>query len=96
METKFVDIVVSRHSGLLEYLSQEGYTWGIVLQHVVDATVLDNKHVLGVLPMHLACHCASVTEVQLDIPAEMRGKELSCDQTREFATGIFTYEVTKR
>ena len=90
---KHFDIVVTRHNGLLEYLSQEGCTWDEVISHVTDPNVLNGKNVLGVLPVNLAARCETFTELAMNIPAELRGKELTAEQTREYAIGMFTYKV---
>ena len=87
-------LLVTRHQGLVEYLTQEGYTWDEVVSHVSDPSILDGKDVLGVLPIGLAARCRSISELQLELPAELRGKELTAEQTREFSRGVRTYVVT--
>jgi len=71
-------LVVTRHPALLEYLKVNGYVVKDV-EHLNHATVEDveGKHVFGILPLWLACKCAKLTEVQLRLPPEKRGKELS-------------------
>jgi putative CRISPR-associated protein (TIGR02620 family) len=88
-------IVVTRHKALLEFLKEGSYAYYGDIPVIEHATVEDvkGKHVVGVLPMHLACHAASITEVILDIPPELRGVELSTDQLRECYRGIATYRV---
>ena len=93
---KHFQILVTRHQGLVEFLTQEGYTWDEVVSHVSDPSILDGKDVLGVLPIGLAARCRSISELQLNLPAELRGKELSVDQTRQYAMGIKTYYVSER
>lgn len=92
---KRFDLVVTRHSGLVEYFLQEGMiTEGIpVVAHVSIKQVL-NKHVLGVLPLVLAVHAASVTEVPLALGPADQGKELSAARVRELAGFPVTYKVT--
>ena len=93
--TKLSVVVVTRHPGLVEWLIRAN----LINQDtpvIAHATVDDvlGKHVIGVLPMSLACHVQAVTEVALTIPAEMRGKELSIDQVEEYQQGVVTYKVT--
>lgn len=87
------DILITRHDGLKEFLAAEGHTWDEVITHVTDPSALERKDVCGILPLHMACLCCSYTELHLDIPAEMRGKELTEEQTREYARGLKTYVV---
>jgi len=88
-------VIVTRHGALVEYLREIGLApEGVeVLAHGDVADVAD-KHVVGVLPLHLAAVAASVTVVPLDLPAELRGVELTLDQVREFAGDVVTYKVT--
>ena len=60
---------------------------------VVVVTRHKARRVIGVLPLHLAAVATSVTEVPLDIPAAMRGKELTLAQVRAFARPPVTYTV---
>ena len=89
------DLLVTRHQGLIEFLQQEGYTWDRVESHIEDTSILDDKKVLGFLTLELAARCASVTAPNLELPAELRGKELSVEQLREFSRGTKTYTVVE-
>lgn len=90
-------VVVTRHPGLVEVLREMGLVpdGARVIAH---ATVQDvsGRHVIGVLPLSLAAEAASVREVQLNLPAEMRGQELSADQVRQYMMGVFEYKVTRQ
>jgi putative CRISPR-associated protein (TIGR02620 family) len=89
-------IIVTRHKGLVQYLIETGVITAEtpVLSHVTSKDVED-KHVIGVLPMHLAALAATVTEIPLDIPAELRGQELDLEQVRAFAGSPTKYSVRK-
>jgi putative CRISPR-associated protein (TIGR02620 family) len=91
-----VDIVVTRHPGLIEVLMADGHVSSDtpVISHA-SVEDIKGKHVCGVLPLSLACHAASVTEVAMSIPQEMRGKELTAEQVREYTQGMHTYTVKK-
>ena len=54
-----------------------------------------NNDVYGVLPLHLASLANTVTTVDMDLPAEMRGKELSLTDIETYFTGMSTYQVKK-
>jgi hypothetical protein len=85
-------VIVTRHAALVEVLAEDyGYV-GPVLAHATAADVR-GKCVVGVLPLHLAAAAESVTEVTLNLPPELRGKELSVDQVRQHLIGLSTYRV---
>lgn len=51
------------------------------------------QDVIGVLPMSLASYAKTVTEIPMNIPPELRGKELTLSQVREFAGPPETFVV---
>ncbi len=79
-------IIVTRHQAFVNYLHEIGLVQedARVLEHAGIEDV-HGQHVIGVLPLHLAVHAASVTIVPLDVPAELRGQELTLEQVRQFA-----------
>jgi putative CRISPR-associated protein (TIGR02620 family) len=90
-----IDLIVTRHSGLVEYLIREGLatTETVVVSHATPENVA-GLNVCGVLPHSLSCLCASFTEVPLFLPAELRGQELTVDQVAQYAQPAVTYTVT--
>ena len=88
------DIIVTRHPGLVEYLHQTGAISGQepVVDHITAADVR-GKHVIGVLPLHLAAEAASVTEIPLALTPVDRGVELSAGRVAEIAGPACTYVV---
>ena len=88
-------IIVTRHRGLVEYLIQQGVPADTpVIEHATPEAIR-GKRVIGVLPMHLAVHAALVIEVPMDIPAELRGVELTAEQTAQYAGTARAYEVQR-
>jgi putative CRISPR-associated protein (TIGR02620 family) len=87
-------VVVTRHPALVEHLVEEGIVNEDtpVLIHA-SADDIAGKHVIGILPLHLAALAESVTVVPLSVPPELRGTELSVEQVREFAGLPATYVV---
>ena len=87
-------IIVTRHAALVDYLVAEGHATADTptVSHVKPEDVR-GKHVIGVLPLHLAALAATITEVPLDIPADMRGKELSLSDLCNYARPAVTYAV---
>jgi len=89
-----INLVVTRHPGLVEYLRELGLAADKVqvVSHATPENVA-GKRVCGVLPHNLSCLCESFTEVPLSLPAELRGVELTLDQVREYAGKPVTYTV---
>ena len=91
-----IDVVVTRHAALITYLLEEGIiTAGTKVVSHASPEAIDGKHVVGVLPHSLSCRCASFTEVPLYLPPELRGKELTVEQVREYAGEPATYRVVR-
>lgn len=88
-------IVVTRHVALVEFLREcrviDSNT--PILSHATSDDVR-GKNVIGVLPMHLAALCKTVVEIPLNIPPELRGKELTLEQVRQYAGNAVVYAVT--
>ena len=89
-------VVVTRHAALVEYLTELGVVPAgtEVVTHATTEQVR-GRHVFGVLPLHLAAEAASVTEVTLHVPAELRGVELTLEQVRQFAGPLVEYKVSR-
>lgn len=89
-------LIVTRHAALVMYLGEIGLAQNDtgVLQHAT-ADDVRGKHVIGVLPLHLAAEAASVTEIPLALTADMRGRELSIDEVRAIAGEPVTYTVSR-
>lgn len=87
-------VVVTRHPALVEYLTELGVVpAGTEVVTHATAEQVRGRHVFGVLPLHLAAEAASVTEVTLRVPAELRGVELTLEQVRQFAGPLVEYKV---
>lgn len=88
-------VVVTRHKGLVDYLKEINMIDydTIVVEQVDDVDQIKGCHVIGVLPPHLAIYANKVTTIPLNTPHDLRGKELTLDQVREYAGKPFTYSV---
>lgn len=91
-------IVVTRHPALVEYLKERGIIGdGVeVIPHVASDDQVAGKRVVGVLPYRLASLASSVVVVDLDVPADKRGAELSLDDIRAYVRWINEYIVIPR
>ena len=78
-----IELVVTRHPALVEYLREIGLVIGQVEvhEHVTPQMVL-GRHVCGVFQHSLSCLREIFTEIPLDLPQELRGAELTLDQVR--------------
>lgn len=90
-------IVVTRHESLIEYLKEIKVIQDGDFQLISHATLEDveGKDIIGVLPISLASHANTITEIPLNVPMELRGKELSIDDVRKYAGEIAVYKVLK-
>lgn len=87
-------VVVTRHAALVAYLIELGLITPStpVVAHATKENVL-NKDIIGVLPMHLAAWTSSISEVPLNLTADMRGRELTLEEVRACAQPLVKYIV---
>jgi len=87
-------LVVTRYKSLVDYLKKlkliDNNTKILTRAKIDDVR---NKHVLGVLPYWLSAHAGKFTEVQLRIPQEKRGKELTLEEIEFYSLEPKTYEI---
>ena len=89
-----IDIVVTRHPALVEYLQEIGLAEeGVEVVTHATPLMVEGRHVCGVLPHSLSCLTISFTEIPLSLTPEMRGKELDLFTLREIAGKPVTYTV---
>jgi hypothetical protein len=87
-------LVVTRYKTLVEYLKKKKLIDDNtkILSHAKVEDVM-NKHVIGVLPYWLSCHTGKFTEIQLRIPQEKRGQELTLEEIEFYALPHKTYQI---
>ena len=90
-----IDLIVTRHQGLVEFLREKGYVAPdvTVLSHATAEDVAGNT-VWGVLPHSLSVLANKFIEVPMNIPAELRGKELTLADMHKYAGEPVAYSVT--
>lgn len=89
--------IVTRHQGFVDYLLEEKVVSEgdyVVIPHAAEEQVRGQDVITSGLPLKLAALCKSVTVVDLEIPAEMRGVELTAQQMRDYAKGMDTWVVS--
>jgi len=97
MKTKKIEVVVTRHDKLLLYLWDIGLVepTAYVIGHAFPEDV-EGKHVGGILPHAISCLCKQYTEIQLRIPQELWGTDLTIEQIKQFMVGEpVTYKVRR-
>ena len=87
-------VLVTRHEALVEYFKELGIKFDKVISQATEEDIRGND-VYGVLQLRLASFTNTVTSIDMNIPAEMRGKELSLTDIETYFTGMSTYQVKK-
>ncbi|HGG59845.1 MAG TPA: CRISPR-associated protein Csx16 [Gammaproteobacteria bacterium] len=74
---------VTRHPGAVEWAERQGLQIDCQTEHLKTEDIRDGDTVIGTLPAHLAAEAcargARYLHLSLDLPPELRGRELSAD-----------------
>jgi CRISPR-associated protein Csx16 len=88
---------ISRHPGAVEWAHRQGLAVDHWLAHLDPAVVQPGDTVAGTLPIHLAAQvCARggrYLHLSLDLPAHLRGRELSAQELNETGARLERYAV---
>lgn len=93
-------IVITRHNALIEYLLSIGMIHNDaydnpldyeIIPHVEYPADIRDKDVIGVLPLWMAALTRTMTVVDMQLPKELYGKDLSLEQMKKYIKGISTY-----
>jgi len=95
-ETSDKILIVSRHSGAIEFVKSKGFNGRIVEQfspEMAEAEMI----VIGILPVHLISEVlvknARFIQIQLpEVPREMRGQELTPEQMVQYGAKLIEVE----
>lgn len=88
------NLIVTRHSGLVEWLRRHGVDGEVVAQATPE--VVAGKDVYGVLPLHLAARAASITTVDMPLlRSEQRGVDLTPEEMDAAGATMARYRVTR-
>ena len=93
--------IVSRHAGAVEWLLQKVSLPAVHLEHLQNSEDIGlGDTVVGTLPINqvdaICQNGACYLHIDVDIPLELRGKELSARQLSQLGAMLTAYEVTKR
>lgn len=90
---------VSRHSGAREWARARELGVDHWVEHVDIAKVKFGDVVIGTLPVQLAAavqeHGGRYLHLSIDLPAELRGRELSADQMDSAGARLEEYRVQR-
>ena len=92
---------VTRHAGALAWAAQNQLHFDCHLEHLKDITLLKNGDVvIGTLPINIvyALNFKGIRYIHLalQIPAELRGQELSAEQLIQCQAMLQEYTVTQK
>jgi len=88
---------VTRHPGARAWAAEEGIEVDDVIDHLDPTRIEPGDTVIGSLPVNLAAEvCARggvYLHLSLDLPAELRGRELTVEQMRTCGARIEEFRV---
>jgi CRISPR-associated protein Csx16 len=92
-----VTCFVTRHAGARDWAEREGIQVDRVVEHLDVETVGPGDTVIGSLPVNLAARVCErggrYLHLALEVPAEMRGKELTAEDMRRLGARVEEYRV---
>ncbi len=90
---------VSRHPGAITWAERQGIPVDRVIDHLDITVIQADDTVIGTLPVNLAaevCHRgARYLHLSLNLPAELRGRELSAGELERCGAEIEEYNVLR-
>jgi CRISPR-associated protein Csx16 len=88
---------VTRHPGARDWAAEEGIRVDQVIDHLDTALIQPGDTVIGSLPVNLAAEvCArggAYLHLSIDLPRDLRGRDLSAEQMRACGARIEHYLV---
>jgi len=90
---------VTRHPGAVEWAERQGLKVDRQVAHLDPAQVAPGDTVIGVLPVHLAAAVcergARYMHLSIDLPPELRGRELSADELERCNARLEAFTVRR-
>lgn len=88
---------VSRHPGAVEWAARRGLAADRLVTHLDPHDIRPGDVVVGILPVHLAAQVCTrggrYLNLSVDLPPEMRGRELSADELERYGARLEEYTV---
>lgn len=87
-------VIVTRHTGLVEWLAARGIEGQVLAQ--VTADDVKGKRVIGVLPLHLAAEAAEIVTVDMPrLRPDQRGQDLTPAEMDAAGAVMNSYRVIR-
>ena len=90
-------VLITRHEATKQLFRELNIIDGntLILDHIDRSNIhlIQDKDVIGILPLDLAAQCKSLTSPIWDIPLEARGNEWEYEETKKYFKGMKKYEV---
>ena len=90
---------ISRHPGALAWAAEEGLGVDQVIDHLDPDIIQPGDILIGTLPVNLAAVVCErggrYLNLSLDLPPELRGRELSVEQMRACGARVEEYQVRR-
>lgn len=91
---------VSRHQGAKDWAKQQGITVDKLMEHIDPEDIRPGDIVIGTLPIHLAAQVQKnggrYIHLTLNLPADMRGSELSAADMTRIGAKLTEYLVEEK
>ena len=88
---------ISRHPGAIEWARRQQLAVDCVVPHLDPALVQPGDTVIGSLPVNLAAQVcaagAAYWHLSLELPAALRGQELSADDLEQVGARIEPFDI---
>ncbi|MBI5136853.1 MAG: CRISPR-associated protein Csx16 [Nitrospirae bacterium] len=88
---------VTRHAGARAWAEQAGVTVDQVVEHLDVGAIGRGDVVIGTLPVNLVARVCGqggrYLHLSMDVPPELRGKELTADDMRRLGARVEEYRV---
>ena len=93
---------ITRHQGARDWAARHGHSDATIIEHLSDAHIAalgEGDAVIGTLPVHIAAQVsardARYLHLEMTIPHEARGRDLSADEMQAFGAHLTEYEVER-
>lgn len=89
---------VTRHPGALDWAQRRGIE-AVRVAHLDPTQIAAGDIVMGTLPIHLACEVCTMggryLHLELDLPADARGRDLSADELTAFGARLTEFVIRR-
>ncbi|HWO99021.1 MAG TPA: CRISPR-associated protein Csx16 [Methylococcus sp.] len=91
--------LITRHPGTRQWAEEEGIMVDALLDHLDVEQIQPGDVVIGTLPVHLAAEVCvrggRYVHLTLELPFEVRGRELTPQDMRRFGARMEEFEVSR-